>query len=369
MDKITLTINGQEVSATGGMTVLEAARSADIYIPTLCHYPDLEPYGGCRLCVVEIEKTRGLPTACTTPATDGMKVTTESPAINEVRRTALELILSTHPCDCLDCHRRERCGPYDVCLRHVAVTDRCVVCPANENCELQQVVDYLGVHKLSIPRDTTPRTVDNSNPFFDLDRNRCILCARCVRACQEITGVGAIDMAYRGYNMKVATFGDTTLMDSICGSCGECMVRCPVGAMMPKESVRPEREVKTVCPYCGVGCSMYLGVKGGKIVGVRGDEQGPVNQGRLCVKGRFGIAEFVNHKDRLTTPLIRKNNRLVEASWDDVLSLVASKLGNYRGDEVAVISSAKSTNEDNYVMQKFARAVLGTNNVDHCARL
>jgi formate dehydrogenase major subunit len=169
--------------------------------------------------------------------------------------------------------------------------------------------------------------------------------------------------------MKVATFGDTTLMDSICRSCGECMVRCPVGAIMPKETVRPEREVKTVCPYCGVGCSMYLGVRDDKITGVRGDEQGPVNQGRLCVKGRFGIAEFVNHKDRLTMPLIRKNNRLVEASWDEALSLVASKLGKYQGDEVAVISSAKSTNEDNYVMQKFARAVLGTNNIDHCARL
>ena len=139
--------------------------------------------------------------------------------------------------------------------------------------------------------------------------------------------------------------------------------------LLRAQTARAEREVKTVCPYCGVGCSMYLGVKDGKIVGVRGDEQGPVNQGRLCVKGRFGIAEFVNHTDRLTTPLIRKNNRLVEASWDEALSLVAGKLGNYRGDEVAVISSAKSTNEDNYVMQKFARAVLGTNNVDHCARL
>jgi predicted molibdopterin-dependent oxidoreductase YjgC len=369
MDKITLTINGQEVSATRGMTVLEVARAADIYIPTLCHFPDLEPYGGCRLCVVEIEQTRGLPTACTIPAADGMKVTTESPAINAVRRLSLELILSAHPCDCLDCHRRERCGPYDVCLRHVAVTDRCVVCPANENCELQQVVDYLGVRKLGIPRDTTPRAIDTSNPFFDLDRNRCILCSRCVRACQEITGVGAIDMAYRGYNMKVATFGDTSLMDSICRSCGECMVRCPVGALTPKETVRPEREVKTVCPYCGVGCSMYLGVKDNRIINVRGDEQGPVNQGRLCVKGRFGIAEFVNHQDRLTTPLIRKNNRLTAASWEEALSLVAVRLGKYHGDEVAVISSAKSTNEDNYVMQKFARAVLGTNNVDHCARL
>ena len=366
---VSLAIDGVKVEVPEGTTVLEAALKAGIYIPSLCYYPDLEPYGGCRLCVVEIEQTRGLPTACTTPAVDGMKVTVESPAINAVRRTALELILTTHPCDCLDCHRRKRCGPNDICLRHVAVTDRCVTCPANNNCELQEVVDYLGVHELSYPRDTAPRDVDTSNPFFDLDRNRCILCSRCVRACQEITGVGAIDMANRGYAMKVATFGDATLMDSICRSCGECMARCPVGAMMPKETVRPAKEVRTVCPYCGVGCSMYLGVRDGRITGVRGDPEGPANQGRLCVKGRFGIAEFVNHKDRLTAPLIRKNGTLVEASWEEALSLVAAKLGKYRGDEVAVISSARSTNEDNYVMQKLARAVLGTNTIDHCARL
>ncbi len=369
MDSIKLTINGQEVQVSRGATVLEAAQTAGIYIPTLCHHPDLEPYGGCRLCIVEIEKMRGLPTACTTPAAEGMVVNTESEAINRVRRTSLELLLSSHPCDCLECHRRERCGPNDVCLRHVAVTDRCVTCPANEDCELQKVVDYLGFHALGVPKDDTPRDIDTTNPFFDLDRNRCILCARCVRSCQEITGVGAIDMAYRGYGMKVATFGDTTLMDSICRSCGECMVRCPVGAMKPKDTVRPEHEVKTTCTYCGVGCSMYLGVKDEKISGVRGDPEGPANQGRLCVKGRFGIAEFVNHPDRLKTPLIRKGGELVPASWDEALDFVAARLSRYQGDEVAVISSAKATNEDNYVMQKLARAVLGTNNVDHCARL
>ncbi len=366
---ISLSINDVKIQVPEGTTVLEAALQAGIYIPTLCYYPDLEPYGGCRLCVVEIKQMRGLPTACTTPAADGMVVVTESAEVNDLRRATLELILSNHPCDCLLCHRRERCKPNDICLRHVAVTDRCVTCVSNQDCELQKVVDYLGVHELSIPLDTVPREIDSSNPFFDLDRNRCILCSRCVRACQEITGVGAIDMAYRGYDMKVATCGDTTLMDSICRSCGECMVRCPVGAMKPKEIIRPEKEIKTVCPYCGVGCSMFLGVKDNKISGVRGDPEGPVNQGRLCVKGRFGIAEFVNHQERLTAPLIRKNGILEETSWEEALSLIAAKLGKYRGDEVAVISSARSTNEDNYIMQKFARAVLGTNNIDHCARL
>jgi predicted molibdopterin-dependent oxidoreductase YjgC len=369
MGKITLTINGKSIEAKEGMTVLEAALAADIYIPTLCYHPDLEPYGGCRLCVVEIEKVRGLPTACTIPATDGMVVITESPAISESRRMSLELILSNHPCACLECHRRQRCEPYDICLRQVAVSDRCVVCPANGSCELQKVVDYIGVHELRVHKYDRSFPVDTSNPFFNIDRNRCILCARCVRTCQEITCVGAIDMAYRGYAMKVATFGDTPLMESICRSCGECLVRCPVGALTPKETFRPEKEVKTTCIYCGVGCQMYLGVKDNQVVSIRGDTEGPVNQGLLCVKGRFGITEFVNHRDRLKKPLIKRHGRFEEASWEEALSLVADKLKDYQSDEVAVISSAKSTNEDNYVMQKFARAVLGTNNIDHCARL
>ncbi len=369
MDSISLTINDQEVKANKGMTVLEAVQMGGIYIPTLCHHPDLEPYGGCRLCVVEIEKVRGLPTACTTPATNGMVVSTESAAINNVRRTTLELLLTSHPCDCLECHRRHRCGPLDICLRHVAVTDRCVVCPVNENCELQKVVDYMDVHQPRFNKDTRVVPTDTSNPFFNLDRNRCILCARCTRTCSEITGIGAIDLAYRGYQTKVATFGDGPLMDSICRSCGECLVRCPVGALIPKETYRPTREVQTVCPYCGVGCQMYLGIKDDKVVTVRGDEEGAANRGLLCVKGRFGITEFVHHPERLTTPLIRRNGHFEEATWEEALALVASKLDNYDQDQVAVISSAKSTNEDNYVMQKFARVVLGTNNVDHCARL
>ncbi len=369
MEKITLSINNREIAAAKGMTVLEAIQTAGIYIPTLCYYPDLEPYGGCRLCIVEIEKVRGLPTSCTTPVTDGMIVHTESEAINEVRRTTLELMLASHPCDCLECHRRERCGPYDICLRHVAVTDRCVTCPANKQCELQEVVDYLGVHELRVAKDTSKVPVDTSNPFFDLNRNRCILCARCVRACNEITGVGAIDLAYRGYSMKVATFGDTLLMDSICRSCGECMVRCPVGALTPKETYYPTEEIQSICPYCGVGCQMYLGIQDNRLVSIRGDKEGPANRGRLCVKGRFGITEFVNHEERLTTPLIRRGDHFEEASWEEALDLVASKLGSYNNNELAVISSAKSTNEDNYVMQKFTRGVLGTNTIDHCARL
>ncbi len=191
MENITLTINGQKVTAKPGMTVLEAAQSAGIYIPTLCYYPDLKPYGGCRVCVVEIEGMRGFPPSCTTPATEGMKVHTETEAVNKVRRTVVELLIADHPADCL-------------------------TCSADQNCELQKVASYLGMKEIRLPKKAPTFSVDTSNPFFDLDRNKCILCARCTRACNEITCVGAIDMANRGYAMKVATFGDGLLFDSIC---------------------------------------------------------------------------------------------------------------------------------------------------------
>ena len=344
MEKVTLTINGQQVTAKKGMTVFETAQNAGIYIPNLCYDPDLEPYGGCRLCVVEIERMRGLPTACTTPVTDGMVVRTETPAVNQVRRTVIDLLIADHPMDCL-------------------------TCPKNQRCDLQKVAAYLGITERRLPRTDKSLPVDTSNPFFSLNRNYCILCGKCVRTCDEVTMVNAIEIISRGYPSHVSPFGDKPLLESICQSCGECVVRCPVAALMPKNNIPPTREVKTTCPYCGVGCGMYLGIRDDRIVSVRGDIENPASKGRLCVKGRFGIAEFVHHRERLTTPLIRRDGKLVEATWDEALDLVASKLASYTNDQVAVISSAKCTNEDNYVIQKFARAVLGTNNIDHCARL
>ncbi len=343
-DEVTLTIDGQSVSARSGMTVLEAAREAGIYIPTLCYDPDLEPFGGCRLCVVEIGGMRGLPTACTTPVTNGMVITTSSPEINQVRLNTVELILADHPTDCLTCVK-------------------------NQRCELQQVAAYLGITRRRFRRTAGERPVDASNPFFTLDRDYCILCQRCTRACDEITVANAIEIINRGYGSKVSTFGDKPLMESVCQSCGECVVRCPVAALVPKKSVVPTSEVETTCPYCGVGCMMYLGLRDGRIVSVRGSRNSKANNGRLCVKGRYGIAEFVHHPERLTSPLIKKEGRFDEASWDEALELVARKLSGYSSDQVAVISSAKCTDEENYIAQKFARAVLGTNNVDHCARL
>jgi formate dehydrogenase alpha subunit len=365
---IRLTIDGQELKAKQGMTVLEAAQSAGIYIPTLCADPDLAPYGGCRLCVVEIEGMRGLPTACTTPATDGMVVHTKTPAVDEVRRTTISLLLADHPSECLICDRRKRCGPLDICLRNVAVTERCVTCAKNEHCQLQEVVDYLGITELPFRRTTRSYPVDNSNPFFYRDLNKCILCGKCVRVCDEVLGVGAVAIVNRGYVSKIATFGDRPILESNCVSCGECVAHCPVGALMPKEEEFPAEEVPTTCVYCGVGCGLYLGTCDGEIVGVRGKKEDTVNNGFLCVKGRYGFS-FVNHPDRLKSPLIKKDGEFVEASWDEALELAADKLKSYKPDEVAVISSAKCTNEENYLVQKLARAALKTNSVDHCARL
>jgi formate dehydrogenase major subunit len=344
MDKLTITIDGAKVTTSKGTTVLQAALDNGIYIPHLCHHPDLDPVGICRICMVDIDGRMVI--SCKTKARDGMAVKTETPEVDQVRRIAAELLVANHPMNCLSCSK-------------------------DTDCQLQRVANYVGIdeERMQLFRRTT-RTlpIDTSNPFFDRDLSKCVLCGICIRTCDEIQGVNAIDYALRGLATTVATLGNKPLSESPCESCGECLVRCPVGALTPRGHQRPAREVKTVCTYCGVGCSLYLGVRGDKIVGVRGDVDSPVNQGSLCVKGRFGY-EFINHPDRLTAPLIRKNGELVEATWEEALDLVARKFSEHKGEEFATVSSARSTSEDNYIIQKLTRAVMGANNIDHCARL
>ena len=248
----------------------------------------------------------------------------------------------------------------------------CLTCAKNQNCELQKVARYLGVEQEHFDRMRKRQTtvaIDDSNPAYIRDMNKCILCGRCVRACHEVTGIDAIDIAYRGNNATISTFGDRPVLLSRCETCGECVSRCPTGALTFKNSRQATREVMSTCPYCAVGCQMYLGIRGEEVVGVRADKEGASNEGHLCVKGRFSVADFVHHPSRLKTPLIKRDGKFEEASWEEALDFVAEKLKTFSPEDVGVVSSARSTNEANYIMQKFGRAVLHTNNVDHCARL
>jgi predicted molibdopterin-dependent oxidoreductase YjgC len=345
MDTIKLSIDGREVEAKPGQTILQAARNADITIPTLCYDQDLLPYGGCRLCIVQVEGMRGFPTSCTTQVTEGMQVTTENQVIFKTRQMILRLLMADHPADCLNCR-------------------------ANMNCELQSLAHEYGVTEHGLPRLRRERTVDESNPVYRRDMNKCVLCGRCVQTCQQILGLGAIDFIRRGHKTEIGPFLGGEVLDSVCESCGECVAHCPTGALSFVETApEPDSGAQTICPYCGTGCSIMMDVRRGRIVRAKGDRNGPVNRGVLCAKGRFGSHPYVHDSGRLTSPLVRKNGKLEEVSWEEALDLVARKLKERRGEAFAAFSSAKVANEDNYMLQKFTRAVMGTNSVDHCARL
>lgn len=362
---ISLTINGLEVKAEPGMTVLQAAQARGIYIPTLCYLPQLRPAGACRMCVVEVEQMRGYPSACTVPVAEGMVVRTETEAAQNLRREILALILSEHPYTCLVC--KVDCGLFHCgTIRKAAVTTGCQYCPSNGTCELQKLVDYLEVRDLPYPISYRGLPVEQDDPFFDRDYNLCILCGRCVRVCQEVRHIGALAFVNRGQHTIVGTAFGNSHLDTNCEFCGSCVDVCPTGALADKrakwEGV-PTSTVSSICPYCSVGCSVQAQVKNNKLIRTVGLADGPTNDGQLCSRGRFGVVDVVHHPTRLKAPLVRRNGRLVETSWEEALAVVAERLGSYQGDSFAAVASAGATNEENYLLQKFTRTVMGSHNI------
>lgn len=353
MESVKITIDGIEAEVPKGITILSAAKQMGIRIPTFCHSKFLDEKKGasCRICVVEVDGRKNLAASCSTPVADGMAVRTASDRVIKSRRTLLELLVANHPLDCRTCQSAGNCRLQDYCYDYDIKDSR-----------------FSGGEVRELP-------IDRTNEFYDYDPAKCILCARCVRTCSELQCTGAIGLSERGFKTHVTPPFERNLSKSICVSCGNCVSACPSGALTPKSRTKfrtwETRKVKTTCSYCGVGCQMNLLVHNERVVGVE-PAIGLANNGLLCVKGKFAY-NFINHPDRLKTPLIKKNGVFVESTWDEALDLVASKaqdLLDKSGNEAfAGFASARCTNEENYIFQKMFRAVFGTNNVDHCARL
>jgi predicted molibdopterin-dependent oxidoreductase YjgC len=359
---VKIIINDKLYEANEGQTVLEVSRDNDIVIPTLCYHKDLSPVGSCRMCIVEVDKWRGHVASCTLPVSDGMVVRTESPALSKARKTILEMLLLNY----YD-------SGYETNDQH-----------SNE------FQHWLDVYQPVIPEDYVPapkyRVNSDTNPFVWVDFNKCILCTRCVRACAEVQGRFVWGVAGRGENTHIIAGANSSMLDARCESCGACVAYCPTGALDNKMALdlgHPDKLVTTTCTYCGVGCQFDINVKDNHIIRITSNPDAPVNGMHLCVKGRYGY-DFVHHPDRLTQPMVRKylldgephkDNRgpWVEVDWDTALSLTAHKLVEIRdthgSDCIGVLTSAKCLNEENYLMNKFARQVIGTNSIDHCARL
>lgn len=361
---LSLTINGQMVKVAKGTSLLKACRENGIALPTLCHDERLQPSGGCRLCVVDVQGAGRPQTACTSLVAEGMIVETQTPAIEALRRTLLELLAEGYPADAVErwpdkeFHRLLKRYNVQPTAKHQAATG-----------EVRQSA-------LSSGNLERPPYLDFSHPYIAVDMAKCVHCFRCVRICDEVPGQGVWEVRERGSHTHILPAQGGTLLESGCVSCGACVDTCPTGALEDQSVLErgvPEKWTRTVCPYCGVGCEMFVGTTGGRIVEIKPAIDGPVNHGHLCSKGRYAF-EFVHATDRATTPMIRtRDGRWHTVSWPDAIEFTADRLqqivGEHGADAVGVLGSARGTNEENYLAQKFARVVLGTNNVDSCARV
>ncbi len=354
---VTLEIDGVSVTVPEGTSVMAAAMSMGTAIPKLCATDSLEPFGSCRLCLVEIEGRRGTPASCTTPAENGMKVKTQTDRLASLRKGVMELYISDHPLDCL-------------------------TCAANGDCELQDMAGVVGLREVRYAEgdnhfDAKHKVEkDESNPYFTYDASKCIVCNRCVRACEETQGTFALTIAGRGFESRVSP-GGTDFFSSECVSCGACVQACPTATLQEKSIIdhgQPDHSVVTTCAYCGVGCSFKAEMKGDKLVNMVPYKAGKANEGHSCVKGRFAYG-YATHKDRITKPMIRKSitDEWREVSWQEAIGYAASEFkrlqANYGRDSVGAITSSRCTNEEVYLVQKLVRAGFGNNNVDTCARV
>ena len=353
--KINLTIDGRAVSVPAGTSIMRAAALANINIPKLCATDSLEPFGSCRICLVKIEGRKGFPSSCTTPVEEGLKVKTQNSDVSRLRRNIMELYISDHPLDCL-------------------------TCPANGNCELQDIAGEVGLREVRYGFDGNNHLhaeKDESNPYFAFDPSKCIVCSRCVRACEEVQGTFALTIDGRGFESKVVAGQAEAFMNSDCVSCGACVQACPTSTLMEKsviEQGQAEHSVVTTCAYCGVGCAFKAEVQGDQVVRMLPYKNGAANQGHSCVKGRFAFG-YATHSERVTSPMIRES---IDApwqtvSWERALTFTAERIraiqSQHGRDSVGGITSSRCTNEETYLVQKLVRAAFGNNNVDTCARV
>jgi formate dehydrogenase major subunit len=352
---VTLTIDGRAVTVPVGTSIMRAAAEAGIGVPKLCATDSLQAFGSCRLCLVQIDGRKGFPASCTTPVDAGMRVTTQNTRLAGLRRGVMELYISDHPLDCL-------------------------TCSANGDCELQDMAGAVGLRDVRYGYSGANHLVgtkDVSNPYFEYDASKCIVCSRCVRACEEVQGTFALTIASRGFGSRVSPGQMEPFMDSECVSCGACVQACPTATLMEKtvvEAGTPEHSVVTTCAYCGVGCSFEAEMKGGQVVRMTPYKDGKANHGHSCVKGRFAWG-YATHPDRITKPMIRK--RITDpwqcVSWDEAIGYAASEFkriqATYGQDSIGGIASSRCTNEEAYLMQKVVRAGFGNNNIDTCARV
>ncbi len=353
--QVTLEIDGNQVTVSKGTSLMRAAVDAGIQVPKLCATDSLEPFGSCRLCLVEIDGRKGFPASCTTPVEAGMKVRTQTPKLQELRKGVMELYISDHPLDCL-------------------------TCSANGNCELQDMAGVTGLRNVRYGLDGANHLKaekDESNPYFTYDASKCIVCNRCVRACEETQGTFALTISGRGFESRVSAGMDESFMESECVSCGACVEACPTATLQEKSVIwlgQPEHSAITTCAYCGVGCGFKAEMKGNEVVRMVPWKDGAANEGHSCVKGRFAWG-YATHQDRITTPMIRKKitDPWQAVSWEEAIAYAASEFkriqAKYGRDSIGGIVSSRCTNEEGYLVQKLVRAAFGNNNVDTCARV